>query len=222
MSQRSYNFVPGEFYHIYNRGTDRRVIFIDHDDYKRFQTLLYILNTRTNINVRDVIKEQDNPYERDNGEALVAIGAYCLMPNHFHLLVTPLEDINLSLFMQKLLTSYAMYFNRKYKRTGGLFEGKFKSQLVEEDRYLKYLFSYIHLNPIKLLQSDWKERGIDNIENAVKYLNEYNYSSYSEATGEVRQESVILKTDLFPVYFEGVKEAQEEVKEWLSFSLGKT
>ena len=68
-----------------------------------------------------------------------------------------------------------MYYNKKYKRIGGLFEGKFKSQHLETEQYLKYLFSCIHLNPVKLIQKNWKEKGIKNIKKAEEYLNSYTF-----------------------------------------------
>ena len=205
MSQRKYNFVPGEFYHIYNRGTDKRTIFLNVTDYQRFQVLLYLVNSTQNINIRDLLKTKKNLYEITlEGEPLVAIGAYCLMPNHFHLLLTPLVDEGISLFMQKLATSYSMYFNNKYERTGSLFQGKFRSELATDDRYLKYLFSYIHLNPVKLIQPDWKERGIMDCNKTQRYLEQYDYSSYLEITGKVRPESMILDKHLFPVYFKNI------------------
>jgi REP element-mobilizing transposase RayT len=217
MSQRQFSFVPGEFYHIYNRGTDKRVIFQDEKDYQRFQALLYLLNTKDHINVRDELKGIDGPYAVERDNPLVAIGAYCLMPNHFHILISPLDDSNLSLFMQKISTSYTMYFNKKYDRTGSLFESKFKSKLAVDDRYLKYIFSYIHLNPVKLIQADWKEKGIRDIKKIKDYLKTYSHSSYFEAVGKRRKESAILNQKLFPVYFESVQAAQQEVDEWLSF-----
>ncbi len=73
------------------------------------------------------------------------------MPNHFHILFKQEKEQGITTFMQKLSTAYVMYYNKKYKRSGGLFEGKFKSKYAGEDRYLKYLFSYIHLNPLKIL-----------------------------------------------------------------------
>ncbi|MAQ59215.1 hypothetical protein CL638_00695 [bacterium] len=140
------------------------------------------------------------------------------MPNHFHILATPLVDDGLSQFMQKLATAYAMYFNKKYKRTGSLFEGKFKSQHANDDRYPKYLFSYIHLNPVKLIQSDWKEVGINNQVVAHKYLQEYHFSSYLEMMGHKRKESRILNSEPFPNYYDSFSRAEKEVREWLAFS----
>src|SRR3989338_2817578 len=163
MSIRSASFAVGEYYHLYNRGNSKQVIFRDKEDYYRFITLLYTCNGVNNFRnfLVQNTKEKD-PYLFERGKHLVSIGAFVLMPNHFHILITEKEGNGVSKFMQKLSTAYVMYYNNKYERTGGLFEGKFKSQHLADDRYLKYIFSYIHLNPIKLLQKDWKEIDIKN------------------------------------------------------------
>ena len=145
MSTRKASFVNGEFYHIYNRGNSKQKIFLDTKDYYRFVDLLYAVNREEKFNFADSLKGI-SVYEKPLGSQLVAIGAYCLMPNHFHILITPLVEEGVSKFMQKLSTAYVMYFNQKYKRVGALFEGKFKSQYAGDDRYLKYLFSYINKN----------------------------------------------------------------------------
>jgi putative transposase len=137
------------------------------------------------------------------------------MPNHFHILITEKREGGISKFMQKLSTSYSMYYNKKYERTGSLFEGKFKSQHVEEDKYLKYLFSYIHLNPVKLIQKDWKEKGIRNEKEAKDYLKKYSYSSYLDFTGEKRVQNQILNIESFPKYFPNKTLFIEEIFEWL-------
>ena len=152
MSIRKATLAVSEFYHIYNRGNSRQIIFKDSEDYDRFVALLYVCNGSNrfhfhNNNGRDGFNEL---LSFDRGEFFVAIGAYVLMPNHFHLLLTALSENGASIFMQKLSTAYVMYFNRKYKRVGSLFEGKFRSTHVDNDVYLKYLFSYIHLNPLKI------------------------------------------------------------------------
>lgn len=216
MSQRKYNFVQTEFYHIYNRGTDKRPIFLDVGDYRRFQTLLFVANTDKAISLKDLYRNNQGPFDLAAENKMVALGAYCLMPNHFHLLVTPRTDNGVSVFMQKLSTAYSMYFNKKYERSGSLFEGKFKSQLAIEDRYLKYLFSYIHLNPVKLLQHDWKENGIKDKKEAEKYLNSYTFSSYFDHIGKERMESKILDLTAFPNYFKGFFDAEREVTDWLT------
>jgi len=171
MSIRKVSFVSGEYYHIYNRGNSKQKIFHDKEDYLYFIKLLYILNQKDNKQVRDYIYNIFIP--RTDNSPLAAIGAYVLMPNHFHILITPIEDGNISKYMQKICTGYVMYYNQKYKRSGGLFEGKFKSQHSDNDKYLKYLFSYIHLNPIKLIDKNWKEKGIKNIKKSLDFLDSY-------------------------------------------------
>src|SRR3989344_754162 len=163
MSLRKTPFVSNEYYHLYNRGNSKQKIFHDTEDYRRFITLLYTCNSENNFRMFLVENGfEKDPYLWQRGKNLVSIGAYCLMPNHFHILVTEGEEGGISKFMQKLSTAYVMYYNQKYERTGGLFEGKFKSEHLDKDTYLKYIFSYIHLIPIKLLQKDWREVGIKN------------------------------------------------------------
>src|SRR3989344_7999827 len=123
MSIRKVSFVPGEYYHIYNRGNSKQKIFHNKADYERFISLLYLSNSGNNFKIDYIGKH--NIYITDRGSRLVSIGAYCLMPNHFHILITPLVEGGVSKFMQKMTTAYSMYYNQKYRRTGGLFEGKF-------------------------------------------------------------------------------------------------
>ena len=103
------------------------------------------------------------------------------------------------------------------EEVGGLFEGKFKSQHIDTDRYLKYIFSYIHLNPIKLIQKDWKEKGIRNIKEVVYYLSKYPYSSYLDFIGEKRIQNKILNLESFPKYFPDDKSFLKEIFEWLTY-----
>jgi len=217
MSIRKIAFVPGEYFHIYNRGNSKQKIFLDKSDYKRFIDLMYALNSSKKFNFSNSIKGI-SVYERDRGSLLVAIGAYCLMPNHFHILITPLSEEGLTKFMQKLSTAYAMYFNTKYSRTGGLFEGKFKAEHLNKNTYLKYIFSYIHLNPIKLIQKDWKEVGLKHKQKAIKYLKSYTYSSFIDYLGKNRQENIILSRPSFPDYFPNTKNLTEEIMTWINFS----
>ncbi len=111
-----------------------------------------------------------------------------------------------------------MYFNKKYERTGGLFEGKFKSQHVGDDRYLKYLFSYIHLNPVKLIDPAWKESGIKNKNKTLDFLRTYKYASYLDFSGIKRSESKILDTSLFPNYFPSVRTFETEILSWFNLN----
>jgi putative transposase len=217
MSIRKLSFAIGEYYHVYNRGNSKQAIFLDEEDYQRFISLLYVCNSSDRFKMF-LVKKGESVYSIDQEDPVVAIGAYCLMPNHFHILITPLIENGVSIFMQKVSTAYVMYFNQKYERTGGLFEGKFKAEHVDTDRYLKYLFSYIHLNPIKLLQKDWKEKGVKNKDEAEKYLNDYSFSSYAEYMGEKRLENKILCTKKFPDYFTKRDDFIRETYDWLFYN----
>ncbi len=215
MGERAVTFALGEYYHLYNRGTDKRIIFCDASDYKRFTELLFLCNSVGPVNMRDVYRDHRSAFTYTRGEQLVAIGAYCLMPNHFHVLATPLCEGGMTKFMNKLGTAYSMYFNKKYERSGALFQGRFKAQHVDDDVYLKYLYAYIHLNPVKLIQLDWKEKGISNVKHAFSYLATYPHSSFMHYLGVVRKEDVICSVEKFPTYFTDTAQHQNELLDWL-------
>ncbi len=142
--------IPDEYYHIYNRGVDKRVIFNDVHDYQRFLLLLLLSNDVSPTNISQSIRDYSIPeLILKPRTPIVKISSFSLLPNHYHLLVSPVIDRGVSLFMQKVATGYTMYFNIKEERTGSLFQGKYKIKHVTDDRYLKYLFEYIHLNPIR-------------------------------------------------------------------------
>lgn len=218
MSIRKVNFTGGEYYHLYNRGNSKQKIFLDEYDYLHFMSLLFACNSVNYLKTENLTRKNGlTIYDFDQKNKLVAIGSYCLMTNHFHILITAKEEMGISKFMQKLSTAYSMYFNKKYKRSGGLFEGKFKSQHVNNDTYLKYLFSYIHLNPIKIIQKDWKERGVINQKEALEFLDKYIYSSYLDFKEQERIQNKILDIDLFPKYFKNKKSFTKEILEWINY-----
>lgn len=214
MSIRKTPFVPGEFYHIYNRGNSKQVIFNDGADYHRFISLLYLANSREKLVFG---RSKIDTINIKNEEKLVNIGSYCLMPNHFHIIVSQPENGDISRFMQKITTAYSMYFNKRYDRSGVLFEGKFKSKYIDNDRYFKYLFSYIHLNPVKIIQKDWKESGINDKIEALQFLKSYKYSSFLDFLGINRPENKILNREFFPDYFPDRDNFEKDIMEWLSY-----
>lgn len=134
---------PNCFYHIFNRGLNKRVIFRQPIDYQKFLSKLEIL-----------VREYD-----------FSLYCYALLPNHFHLLLET-GNVPLSKIMSKLFTSYSIYFNRKYKSRGPLFEDRYKSKVVQKESYFLELSRYIHLNPVKA--------------NLIRDPNDYPYSSLSE------------------------------------------
>lgn len=211
MATRNHNFAPGEFYHIYNRGTDKRIIFQETSDYTRFVDLLYLANTTVRINVRDTVSNHGSVWNYERVDTLVSIGAYCLMPNHFHILLTPQIDGGIGMFMNKLCTSYSMYFNKKYERTGSLFQGPYKSRHAATDQYLKYLYAYIHLNPLDVSQRPGEE--------TLEALLRYEYFSLPDYVGRTRPEIAILTPDAFPEYFQISADHLGELQSWLEHNL---
>lgn len=216
MGIRPVTLLEGEFYHVYNRGTDKRVLFRDDTDSKRFLKLLYISNSVQSINVRNILRKNSDPYSFERGDPLVSIGAYCLMPNHFHLLLTPRVEDGISRFMKKLGTGYSMYFNKRYNRTGTLFEGPFKAKWADDDIYLKYLYAYIHLNPLKLWgRVDAAHEPSD--QETLTFLQEYSNSSLPDYLQVARPESIIIDPEPFPEYFKTIEDHVVELKDWLTY-----
>ena len=212
---RKFQFSVGEFYHLYNRGSNKMIIFLDDSYKKRFIKLLFVCNSKKPVVFKTI---QGLPLDEiDRGETLVDIGSYCLMPNHFHLLIREKMENGISLFMEKLSTAYSMYFNKKNERTGGLFEGTFKAIYANDDDYLKYLFTYIHLNPIKIIDPNWKEEGIKDKNKAKEFLREYVFSSYMDYLGADRPESGIINKQVFPDYFSTQQDFNYTINDWLSF-----
>ena len=215
MTVRKIIFSVEEFYHLYSRGVDKRSIFLDDADRKRFVRLLFLCNGTKPVMYRETKKLSLK--DIDAGQKLVAIGAYCLMPNHFHLLIKEITEGGIVKFMSKLLTAYSTYFNKKYERAGSLFSSEFKSTHLDVDKYLKYIFAYIHLNPLKILNANWKNEKMD-ISQTELFLNAYKYSSYHDHISENREEYMILNKVVFPEYFKNVDNFKNNIYDWINFT----
>ena len=148
-------FAVGEFYHVYNRGTDKRLVFTDESDLDRFIQSMEEFNTVEPIgsifensfrkNQLGTPRSKSDAKDGENGR-LVKFVAYCLNPNHYHFLLEQLVDNGVSLFMQKLGGGYTKYYNEKYKRSGVLFQGKYKAIHVDSNEYLLHVSVYVNLN----------------------------------------------------------------------------
>lgn len=217
MGVRKVSITEGEYYHFYNRGNSRQAIFLDDEDRDRFVKLLFLCNSQKNVNFRvDIVEKDIDAWDFDRGESLISICAWVLMPNHFHLYLRALDIPGPTLFMLKVGTAYAKYFNAKYSRTGSLFEGKFKSVHVADDAQARYLFSYIHLNPVKLIQPTWKEEGIKNEKVAFEHVRSYKYSSLKDWLEFDRKETALLNKkeliNILPPNFS----PEDDIFHWLS------
>lgn len=161
-------FANETFYHVYNRGVEKRTIFKSSKDYLRFlETINFYRFYPSPRKLSTHIKFDFPPIPKHiTQKQLVKIICFCLMPNHFHLLIQQLEEKGISEFMRRILDSFTRYFNVKYERVGPLLQGPFKAKLVDSDEYLLQLTKYIHRNPLKLPR--WAGN-----------LDEYTFSSYA-------------------------------------------
>lgn len=202
----------GSVYHIYNRGVEKRNIFMDDSNYFRFiQDLFEFNNEDPAINLGRMIEVRLHSFlpEKPRRRLLVDILAFCLMPNHFHLLLRQRVENGISKFMQKLGTGYTNYFNIKFKRDGVLLQGKYKAKLVEEEAHFIYLPHYIHLNPLDLADIQWRKGKIKNVEKALKFLISYRWSSYLDYIGIRNLPSLTQRRFLLDLFDEqgGYKES---------------
>lgn len=180
MPSRIFPFVNEQFYHIYNRGTEKRHIFENRRDQNRFiQTMYYYQLEGPKPRFSNSFK---NPlFKPDFNKKVINIICYCLMPNHFHFLLKQLKEGGITEFISKLSNSYTKYFNTKHKRVGPLFQGEFKAVLVDSEEQLLHLSRYIHLNPL--------------VSYVVKDLNLYEWSSYEEYIG-TKSNGLCVKEDV--------------------------
>lgn len=157
-------YIEDGYYHLYNRGVEKRLIFMDMQDYAVFISYLkeYLLPKDGNAMREKLTDTNISSRERDkiiktlrlnNFSSEISLLAYCLMPNHFHFLVKQKSAQSIDIFMQSLSTRYTMYFNRKYTRVGSLCQAVYKASLVDNDEYLLHLSGYIHKQAINLNQA---------------------------------------------------------------------
>lgn len=181
MPYRTTPLVNGQFYHVFNRGVEKREIFTNKREYVRFleSTAYYQkANPPTKFS-----RSTEDQRKSKSDKKIVEIIAYCLMPNHFHLLLQQLQDNGISTFIRKLTNSYTRYFNTKNERIGPLFQGQFKAVRVESDEQLLHLTRYIHLNPL--------------VGYVVKDLRNFEWSSYliyiNQGNNQICQKNAIEK-----------------------------
>ena len=170
MNNRDYKkFLPSTIFHIYNRGNNKERIFFDEQDYKAF---LFRLGLGLGFTQEELNKEKfiAMPYSRiritETKKNNFKLLTFCLMPNHFHLLIEQVEDVPISKLLSKVCSSYSKYINNKYDRVGHTFQDCFKAVLVENNPQLMWTSAYIHMNPVK--------------DKIVKHPSEYLWSSYND------------------------------------------
>ena len=141
---------------------------------------------------------------------LVDIHCFCLMGNHYHLLLSPRVENGISRFMKKLNMGYAKYFNQKYKRKGALFEGRYKSVAINTESHFIHIPYYIHLNPLDFVSPDWRNRTIKNSKAAIEFLENYRWSSFLDYLGRKNFPSITNRSFLLK-FFKGTGNHRVEV-----------
>lgn len=195
-------YVENGFYHIYNRGVEKRDIFLDEQDYKVF---LHFLK-------RYLTPPPESPDRIQPGWKFdlfdkINLIAYCLMPNHFHLMIKQFTKEAMAEFMRALSNSYIRYFNEKYERIGVLFQGRYKAVLVETEPYLLHLTRYIHLNPTEL--EEVRPGGRSDLVG-------YPYSSYGEYLGK-RKTSWVHPEEILTFFKTAQKTSLKDLLSYQSF-----
>lgn len=144
---RKVQFANKEFYHIFNRGNDKRTIFLNKEDMARFTQSMIEFNV-----IEPIGSLYENYYKKQNNQLgspaskLVNLVCYCLNPNHYHFILEQCADNGIEKFMHRLGTGYSKFFNKKYKRTGSLYEGNYKAVHINSNEYLLHLSAYVNLN----------------------------------------------------------------------------
>lgn len=168
---RKHPIITGENYHIYNRGVDKRDIFSDKMDIRRFvESINEFNNTDAIISLANLRKNKIEIGPKAlSGKPLVAIIAYCLNPNHFHFILKQLEDGGIAKFMQKLQGGYTSYFNVKNSRSGSLFQGTFKAQHIGNENYFNKTLGYVNKN--------YKVHNIPEDKKELVFASDYEYEN---------------------------------------------
>ena len=205
---RNLSFSEKEFYHLYNRGVDKRPIFLSSGDLERFFECMNVLNREKSIgSLRDLPRHSVSGAETK----LVEFVAYCLNPNHYHFLIEQIAEKGIERFMHKLGMAHSKYINAKYQRSGALFQGSFKAIHVDSNEYLLHVSAYVNLNDRvhrykdnSITKSSWNEYlqdesipGICKKDTILKqFENKEKYKKFAESTLEDMVERKILIKEL--------------------------
>lgn len=195
MAGRTFTFTAGEWYHCYSRTIDKSRPFETEVYAQRFLETLYLANnTGAMPNIPDLMGRMthDEIFSVPRERPLVAVGCYCLMPTHYHLLIQPLIDTGISEYLHKVGTSFNRFFNEHEDRIGNLFIKPFRAKHIGTDEYLERVVSYVHCNPVELFEPQWKKGVVRQITSLKKKLRGYELSSLKEHEGGKRPESSIL------------------------------
>ncbi len=220
-------FSNEQSYHIVLRALDDNLLFKDRDDWYRGVFSIYEFNNSAPVDInwrrrqRALFKKRLNSRrsasleEEDKRKKLVLVEAFCLMPNHVHLLLRQIQPNGISRFMQKFGGGFAKYFNIKYQRKGHVFQGRFLDVPITDTGHLQVILTYIHTNPIALIEPKWKELGIRDYQRAGKFIEEYKWSSHQDYLDQQNFPSVTDRKDALEE-IGGVENYVSSINAWIS------
>lgn len=233
MPRRIEEFTTGDIYHVIVRGVDGRQIFMDDEDRWRGIFSLYEFNNSAPVTIRRQ-RELRKKFKstmvthrfptpaglggapEDRRDKLADILAFVFMPNHVHMLLRQLKADGVSALMQKIGSGYTNFFNSRYSRKGHLFQGAFQARHISGGEYLKTAFVYVHANPLSTIEPGWKEKGIKDPAAAVKFLEEYRWSSYMDYLGKKNFPS-ITEREFMTKIFVGPESIKRHVDKWIDY-----
>ncbi len=152
--------------------------------------------------------------DRTPRKLLVELLCFCLMPNHFHLMVRQITDGGITQFMRKLGVGYTNYFNEKYKRVGPLFQGTYKFTVIKSSAHFIHLPHYIHLNPLDLTMPSWREKELKDYKRALSFLEKYRWSSHLDYIG-IKNFPSVTQREFLLEFFDGSVGYKNDIKKWL-------
>lgn len=214
---RSVRIAPGEYYHLFNRGAGKQIIFKDRADRVRFLFLVIFFQSDLNFpnlgrDIKQFLNFGQHSVLTKEGQSKaheviirrsVELISFSLMPNHFHILVKEIEEDGIAVYMQRVLNSYTKYFNTKYEKSGHLFQGPYGAVHVEDNEQILYLSAYIHRNPRELKEWFGKE-------------DLYEWSSYSDFLRENRFGDLLM-----PDIITGQFKNKDKYKEFVATNTSK-
>lgn len=203
----------GEWYHCYTRGVDKRKTFDTKADYQRFIQILYLANNTEAVHRSNLGSSHESVFAHERGELLVSVAAYCIMPNHFHLVMQETREGGIAKFMQKVGTSYAMYFNIKNERVGNLFVKPFRSKHLVTDGHWLHIAQYLHLNPLEIFARGWRDGKVRYSRALENKLVTYQYSSLPDYLNVNRPEKAVLDPQARDLFADGMPRLRETMED---------
>lgn len=218
---RKEKFAPGEYYHIYNRTLFATPVFKNNRNCNRLMQAFLLANSTQSSRAFQFLRDNKNAAIEDilkitkNGDKLVDVICYTIMPDHYHMLLREKTEGGITSFIHKCNISIAKYINIKSERRGPLFESLFKSKHIATNNYLLHLSRYIHLNPLDFLGAkQWREHKVKNWNQIKNHLFNYPYSSLKKFLDTNYKDKILSGTEIITRQFKNMKEYEEFLRDW--------